>query len=715
MALDPGYSYIALKTLFINGARAFNVGMEVPDSTVTAQGWVVGTDVQAPGPIPPSAQLVTTPMLAGSATTRQLSSYDTSANWVASNPVLNANERGFATDTGVEKVGDGVKTWTALPQVAAATFASSTETYIDKQAGADPTGVADSTAAFQAALNALPTVTVWSTSPTVPGKPGGGGTGTSATYRIGTIRLGSGTYKIGTSGDIGNLGPFVSVIGPGRSTCTLDYRGTGDCLRASGTVRPNSGTFFELAGMGGIFNGFTIAGENAGVGATGLHIGDSEGFELGPDLYVRNFTGTIAAPVIALGASASTGGTFAGGAVYWKVTATTGTTNAIESVVSNQITTTVAANGTQQITWSAVTGATGYTVYRSIGSTYYVVAQTTATSYTDTGSSLSSGALNWPAPPGGGACGILFDNMVMWTENITGRATVYNCSNAVMFYGANLQGTTGGYSFMYNDLSFKIQAFQQQNGVVFANGATYQGGRLSIRANMQNNAAATANALLVLTGKTPAGRGGAGSSSAITNSYLYIGAETDGGNANNPQTVRYGDPGSGQNSISNCSGGMTFTGGWTASNYAISSTAAAPQFQFLGPVVGDASLAPGAGFNVAGALKHGRTTLFSSGTINMDVGDFAGVFTLSANLTIAFSGTKAGPQVKVIPIKQAATGGPWTVTWPHNASPTLASPTVLWAGGTAPTQTATAGALDVYELVTWDGVTFLGRFWQNIS
>lgn len=56
-----------------------------------------------------------------------------------------------------------------------------------------------------------------------------------------------------------------------------------------------------------------------------------------------------------------------------------------------------------------------------------------------------------------------------------------------------------------------------------------------------------------------------------------------------------------------------------------------------------------------------------------------------------------------------------TVTWPHNASPTTTSPKVIWAGGTAPTMTATANAIDVYYLETLDGATWYGRAAQNMS
>lgn len=39
---------------------------------------------------------------------------DTAANWTSSNPVLEAGQLGFETDTGLAKLGDGVTAWASL-------------------------------------------------------------------------------------------------------------------------------------------------------------------------------------------------------------------------------------------------------------------------------------------------------------------------------------------------------------------------------------------------------------------------------------------------------------------------------------------------------------------------------------------------------------------------------------------------------------------------
>jgi hypothetical protein len=160
--------------------------------------------------------------------------------------------------------------------------------YIDYY-GADPTGVNDSTAAFVAALAALPTVSINSG----VSNPSRGVE--TATYPHGTIYLGSGIYKIGSSADIGNMGPFVSIKGPGKDACVIYYYGSGSAFRAYNAVNPKDNTFDDMLnqaapyGLGSVYDGFTLDGSNAGAGSMGLHVGDSEGGIVGPDMSIRHF------------------------------------------------------------------------------------------------------------------------------------------------------------------------------------------------------------------------------------------------------------------------------------------------------------------------------------------------------------------------------------------------------------------------------------------
>ena len=69
---------------------------------------------------------------------------------------------------------------------------------------------------------------------------------------------------------------------------------------------------------------------------------------------------------------------------------------------------------------------------------------------------------------------------------------------------------------------------------------------------------------------------------------------------------------------------------------------------------------------------------------------------LNANCTITLSGGVAGRHL-VVSFQQAATGGPFTITWP----------TMKWRGGSAPTMPTTAAAL-MLVTIYHDGTDYLG-------
>lgn len=465
--------------------------------------------------------------------------------------------------------------------------------------GADPTGVADSTAAFNLALASMPTRTVTNANGT-------------AVFPVGTLVLGAGTYRLGSTSDVNNLGPYVTVSCPGTNTTVIDYRGANQAFRVYNNIRPVSDTFIDLAGLGSSVSGLTIDGTNCQAGAVGLKVGDVEGLVLGPSLTIQNFSKA-------------------------------------------------------------------------------------------------------------GCSGLLFWNEFAWTENVKAWANVFNCTVGVKFYacaGSTLQNAFigGDNSFMYNDMTFKIYSFGGQDGVVLDNGATFQGGALKIRANMANAASLPTNALLRVTGVAPVGHLGAGTNSQLYNCYLELQGETNGPGAFGPYTLYLGDPGA--NYVVNCLGVLAFNGGkWRLSNWTLAANFANGSFTYQGYVSGDTNLAPadGGGGVVSGAQYLSRSTLFTDGGASFHQGDFLGPTTLTQNMTVSLQGAKGGPQRKTIFIRQAASGGPYTVTWPKPGSPTLSSPAVYWPAGSAPTMTATAGALDRYDLSTVDGVRWYGTASQNLS
>jgi hypothetical protein len=118
-------------------------------------------------------------------------------------------------------------------------------TYRVDDYGADPTGVVDSTAAFVAAQTAA-------------------GTGPYL------LELSSGSYLLGTSGDLNTFGLGQGMIGQGSMLTTLNYAGSGACVKAYNPTFSNSG-------YGGRFGGFSIRGNSAGSGAVGMWWGNMQG------------------------------------------------------------------------------------------------------------------------------------------------------------------------------------------------------------------------------------------------------------------------------------------------------------------------------------------------------------------------------------------------------------------------------------------------------
>jgi hypothetical protein len=115
-------------------------------------------------------------------------------------------------------------------------------------------------------------------------------------------------------------------------------------------------------------------------------IGPAQLYLPGPALVLAAPTGLAVTPV-------ASGGTFGASSVYyWKITALN---SAGESLGSNEVNATVVLNGSAVLTWPAVTGATGYKVYRgtTLGgeSVYYTVGA--VTTYTDTNAASTAGTV----------------------------------------------------------------------------------------------------------------------------------------------------------------------------------------------------------------------------------------------------------------------------------------------------------------------------------
>jgi len=97
-------------------------------------------------------------------------------------------------------------------------------------------------------------------------------------------------------------------------------------------------------------------------------------------------TASLAAPVLTLGTTSTSGGTLAAGATYWKITAINASG---ETLGSNEVTATLTGStSSQPLSWPAISGSTGFNVYRGTapGAENKLVATLgLVTTYTDIG------------------------------------------------------------------------------------------------------------------------------------------------------------------------------------------------------------------------------------------------------------------------------------------------------------------------------------------
>lgn len=315
---------------------------------------------------------------------------------------------------------------------------------------------------------------------------------------------------------------------------------------------------------------------------------------------------------------------------------------------------------------------------------------------------------------GAGSIGILLENTVWWTEHNFFKLHVWDCTQGVVL---KVSGT-GTNSFGYNTFDVRLNQNASQDGFVVNDGCVLYHAALRIRANFNgSNSTATAVNFGIL--RVGTGAGGA----HINQCLLEIFGETATWTFP-PFSINFGLPGT--DTILGCTGIIDLTSGgnlYTPSNYT-PSTDNKSAFVFSGMIRGDINLCPASNvyfapffFTDIGVRVGGKGLIAVNGKVYALLGDFFGPLTLTGNITITLTpdgqSALAGPQRKTIVIKQAAGGG-FTVAWPSTGAPTLAAPTVKWAGG-APTMSAGANAIDVYDLSTTDGLTWYGRASQNVT
>ena len=483
--------------------------------------------------------------------------------------------------------------------------------------GADPAGVNDSAAALQAAVNALPA-------------------------SGGTIWIPPGAYKATSTVTI--TGKYVTIRGSGRWATAWNYTGSGDAFRVF-----NTDTTGLITG-GGLYD-FTIDGSGAGAGACGLHMGDMRATEL--RIAVQNFSGTGSVNVL-----------FDNQYCWmeechgylWLINGTRNLVFSVSEPAGGSYTATNAspavftcasptfANGIQ-VVLSGGTPPTGFTN----GTGYFVV-------------NASGNTFQLSATSGGAAI----------NSTSTGNGTVTQA--------------TSTNSFGYSDFQVEMLSRVGQDGLVIQNGAFLYNSKLAMRANFQGSASPQSNAVVRITGTTPVGHLNGGGPAKITSCHLDVQAELNptGGGSNAPQTIVWGNLSG--NLLLGCYGILDFAQGsigFATSNWTPAGGVGA--FTFTGVIRGDANLGGGGNFyspTVVGPVIYGKSLLNNTnGNTQVNYGDFFSLTltqSITVNLNPSAASTQAGAQRKTIVLKQAASGGPFTVTWPNTGSPSISNCTVVW-------------------------------------
>lgn len=323
---------------------------------------------------------------------------------------------------------------------------------------------------------------------------------------------------------------------------------------------------------------------------------------------------------------------------------------------------------------------------------------------------------------GTSSIGMHLDNTVNWTEQANIRAIIINCTR-----GTVLEVTTGTGSFGYCSFDFTFYQSGAQSCFCVINGAGFYHGSFKARGDIGGSATTLTGtpAFFYISGVGPGGSSASGESAYIAACKIDVMCEPNnnsGANTHFMQTFYLDSSTFG--SINECYGMLDFAQGTGALSPidAGALTATHGYFgNFSGIVNGDSALNPS---GVLGWQSFGSGTLLNyiPGLSAFD-GFFptiqADTFTTtldgsSSTVFLNYSGigngeTFAGPQRKLFFIKQPATGGPYGLTWPTSGSPTNTSPTIIWHGGHAPSLQTAPNAVDVIEIVTYDGATWYGQ------
>ncbi len=271
----------------------------------------------------------------------------------------------------------------------------------------------------------------------------------------------------------------ISIYGYGVQATLVTCTVQGDCIRDNPTH-----TAYEQSS--GPIAGFTMVGD--------------------PALTQLSAPGTVTAT------PSTTGGTLATGTYYYKVTASTSSGETTASPEASAAVT--GPTGSVALSWGAVTGATGYVVYRGTSAGGEHVYYTTATnSYTDTNATSSSGSpytvnttnqvlLHHIDVEGEVDHDLFFTGMNnsygvcdeyedrnYWTEqNLTYKVQIHRNSvgNGCLYDAYLYFNSPDTYnSFGYNHFSFATDPTSGQYGVYLNGAGMLYGGVLDIQSNAE--------------------------------------------------------------------------------------------------------------------------------------------------------------------------------------------------------------------------------------
>jgi|GEM_PF-6854804 len=307
---------------------------------------------------------------------------------------------------------------------------------------------------------------------------------------------------------------------------------------------------------------------------------------------------------------------------------------------------------------------------------------------------------------GTSAIGLWMDNVNGWTERMTWSGLqVINCTKCILFDVNSGASSGAGYSsFSYSEfLSIALAPLANQDGIVIRNGSLVTGGTLNIMANCgQSTSGGNTGALIRITGSSTSA--GGTTYSGIWGTNIHIGAETDwdGGSGTGHQTINIDS-----NYLNRfvATGAVTFINSWQSSNF-VPGGANAATFQFSGYIYGDTNLTDTGGFpglTVIGGISPGKGLVTPANNILWIATGDVFEWTLTNSTAITFSGTPTQPREFWCKITQAASGGPYTATFPG---------AVTWPKG-VPVMSTTAGATDFYVIRTPGDGTYIGEAFQQ--